>query len=217
MSSGCVRVYQPMSGLHRPIVVDPGAANFTDLDLTLRCTAGNLLNRVESRELCRKVGLLFENQGARVHIVAEGGASGPSESEEPAVEEEPRPIALSLDLSARKEHVSRHPMSWVFFAMSFTLAPGMAEHSFIQDLSIRDDSGFLLASESLEGRLVEYVGLGPWAGHKLLDATVRSKEERVMGEAMGEDISADVYGQLSQILFNAKIAAQVLDEAGGTR
>ena len=31
---GCIRVYQPMSGLHGPIVVDPGAQNLGDVSLS---------------------------------------------------------------------------------------------------------------------------------------------------------------------------------------
>ena len=66
-ASGCIHSYQPLSGLHRPVVVDPTQPNFQDVKLTVRCVpGGGLVNNEEARMLCRRVGQLFENQGATV-------------------------------------------------------------------------------------------------------------------------------------------------------
>ena len=44
---GCVHVYQPMSGLHEPVVVDTSMANFPDLRLTVFCDRGELLSALK--------------------------------------------------------------------------------------------------------------------------------------------------------------------------
>ncbi len=53
--SGCITVYQPLSGLHRPIAVDVGEANLAGVAVTLRCLPGESLSRSEAGALCRKV------------------------------------------------------------------------------------------------------------------------------------------------------------------
>ena len=59
--SGCVRSYQPLTGLHDPVVVDPGARNFPELSLHVyrvpgKAPAGPGLGVVSAG------GALFENQ-----------------------------------------------------------------------------------------------------------------------------------------------------------
>ena len=206
-----VRVYQPISGLRHPVVVDPTAANFRDVNVSLRCERGDMLSRSEASKLCDRVATLFENQGA---IVTRADGSGfDDELEEPT---EGIPLArtdLSVVLEPRQVHEATYPLSYALCVVTFTLFPAISEETFAQDVEIRDGDGFLLLRESLKGRLVRRWGAGPWAGNWLADRTYRDKDERITGDAVNRDLSEDMYSQLSQMLFNAKIQWQVLQES----
>ncbi|MEZ4316657.1 MAG: hypothetical protein R3F61_04115 [Myxococcota bacterium] len=210
--SGCVRVYQPMSGLHRPKVIDVRAANFQDLHLTIRCVPGGLLSRHEASMLCQKVTTLFQNQGALVHTIDNSGQVDADETPEEDPEAPPR-TDLSLELRARKVHESHHPLSWIASAVTFTVLPGLSETTFAQDVEIRDGTGFLLVSDSMEGRIVRKVGAGPWFGNKILDLVARDKDEKLGIGSAYRELSRDLYQQLSQHTFNAKMQWEVLQEA----
>ena len=209
-ASGCVRVYQPMSGLHRPTVVNTRAPNFQDVHLSVNCLPGDLLTRQETGALCQKVAALFENQGAIVAI-ADGGFDEGFEEPVDGPEAKPR-TDLSLEITSRRVHKSNHGLTWAAFIVSFTLYPGVTEKTFAQDISIRDGSGFLLLTDSLEGRLITRSGAGTWLGNKIFDLG-RPKEERLSGKVAEQDLSADLYLQLSQLLFNAKMHWQVMQES----
>jgi len=214
--SGCiVRVYQPMSGLHDPIVVDPRAPNFKDVRLTVHCVPGDYLTRSETSALCRKVGTLFENQGAVVRTVDSVGRADDElqDGEKRAIEPT---TDLTLELRSRKVHKSNHPLSWALTIASFTALPGVSEYTFAQDVSIRDESGFLLVSDSLKGRVIRRFGFGPWLGNALADIA-KEKGERITGGASDRDLSEDMYGQLSQMTFNAKMQWEVLRESAPVR
>ncbi len=188
-TTGCIAVYQPMSGLHRPIAVDPTYANFTDLDLTLHCVPGDHLDRGETRSLCRKLGRLFENQGAEVHTLV--GRS-------PLVDPDDEPDAAATDALAEKVrpktalHVSLrsrvvHQESISIFGWDI-----VTDYTFAQDVTIRDEHGFLLAKDTLTGRVMMRLG-----------AFEEAKDE----------FTRDYYGQISQLAFNAKMRRQVLRES----
>ncbi|MEC7948220.1 MAG: hypothetical protein VX265_11705, partial [Myxococcota bacterium] len=171
----------------------------------------------EAASLCRRVGALFENQGAAVQTYTHARGAGLDEDAALAQPEDGGlPMAarteLVLELRSRQVHKSKHPASWVLFAFSFTLLPGVTEQTFVQEVEIRDGEGFLLARDTLEGRLVRRVGAGTWAANKVLDWTVRPPEAELTGNAMQRDLSEDLYGRLSQLLFNARVQRQVLDE-----
>jgi hypothetical protein len=219
-ATGCVRFYQPMSGLHRPVVVNPQLPNFQDVRLTVRCVPEDLLNAEEANRLCEKVGTLFENQGAEVTTIASARGAPGDELDGPHPPEDggaERTTDLTLELRARRVHRSNHPVSWVLFVGSFTALPGVLESTYAQDVIVRDETGSLLASESLEGRIVEHVGLGSWAGNTLLDLVARDEQDKLTGDAFDRVVSADLYRQLSQILFNAKMRWQVLQQAPSGR
>lgn len=212
-------VYQPLSGLHRPVAIDPQLPNFTDTRLDVRCIRGTLLNDAQAGVLCDRVETLFTNQGAEVHTYV---GEGPLDGDGPVVDAaeigsgsaapaEPR-TRLLVELRARETDESSHPWSWVLYAASFTVLPGVIESSFEQDIVIRDDTGFLLVSDTLEGRIITRYGLGPWLGNKVLDLT-RKKADRLGEDAASKDLSADLYRQLSQDVFNAKMRARVLRPA----
>ncbi|MCB9693865.1 MAG: hypothetical protein H6736_18800 [Alphaproteobacteria bacterium] len=207
-----VRVYQPLSGMTRPVVVDPGAPNLRGLAVDLVCPSDDFMNRQEASNLCRKVSTLFENQGATVRVVTEGQPrfGDPVDAGEIA-----GPADLSVVLRGREVHQARHPFSWVLCYFSFTIVPAVTESTFAQDVEVRDRTGFLVAQTSLQGRMVERFGVGPWVGNKLLDVLWRKPEDEITGDAFQKDISTDLYEQLSQVVFDARITAEVLAESAG--
>lgn len=184
---GCVDVYQPMTGLHRPIAIDVGYTNFTDLDLRVRCRASAAMDAGQAGELCRRVARLFENQGARVEVLRDGAP--PIEEPEDAAEAQgekakaPR-AALSIEIAGRE--IRRE---------TTTLIPWLWEHTsdytVAQDITVRDETGFLLAADTFVFRFVSRVGF-------FSDAE--------------EQFSADFYGQISQLALNAKVRRRVLAE-----
>jgi hypothetical protein len=214
-ATGCLHVYEPLSGLNRPIVIDTDLANFPDLSLDIFCPPGDLLTPAQANELCRKVGILFENQGAQVRTSSRDRRlqemEGGGDIVETGTSNTPRPIQLILELRARELNRQSDTLSWLFCYMTATLVPGVSESTFAQDVTIRDESGFLLLSDTLKGRIVSRFGLGPWAGNKLLDL-MRKEDEKLSGNVANRELSADLYQQLSQLVFNAARRAAVLNE-----
>lgn len=216
--SGCaVHVYQPLHGLQAPVVIDTGLANFQDVNLALFCVPGEYLNNEEARVLCRRVGRLFENQGAIVTTATRDRRALLDTAEESLAEvgeEAGERVDLVVELRSRMTHRARNPLSWTLCYMTLTLVPGITEHSFATDVEVRDGTGFLLARETLEGRIVRYGGVGTWAANGLMDWLWRDEEDKLGGDAANRDLSADLYDQLSQLTFNAKLRSEVLREAG---
>ena len=202
-----------MTGLHEPVVIDTRVENFSDLHLTVHCVPGGLLSRQEASALCQKVGVLFENQGAAARTIDTVGRvdelldAGVGEVDVSEVRTD-----LTLELRAREVHRARHPLSWAFAFATFTLVPIVREQSFAQDVVIRDGGGFLLASDTLEGRIVTRTGAGPWAGNVVADL-FRDEDQKLLGNAAERDLSSDLYRQLSQLMFNAKMQWQVMNES----
>jgi hypothetical protein len=220
LGMGCVKVYQPVSGLNQPVVVDPKLANFQDVSLTVYCPPGDLVTANEARVLCRKVGTLFENQGAVVTTYSGdrrqdddlfGDApAGEGEGDQPP----PEPTTdLFLELRARRVHEAHNQVSWLLCFATVTLVPAVSEFTFAQDVIVRDNTGFMLVTETLQGRIVRYTGAGTWVTHKLLDRFWRDDEDEILGDQPHADLSADYYGQLSQAVFNAKMRWQVQYQA----
>lgn len=210
-----VQVYQPLSGLHRPVVVDPQLPNLRDVNLAVYCVPGDYLAPEETRRLCRRVGALFENQGALVSTYTQDRRAPQEELETPASGDDqtgPR-TDLTLELRSRETHSNRNPLSVVLCWATFSMVPAVTETSFAQDVVIRDGTGFLLVSDTLQGRLVRYFGLGTWAVNKAMDLTWRDEADRLSGDAASQDLSDDMYRQLSQLMFNAKMQWEVLQEA----
>ncbi len=204
--SGCVTttVYQPLSSLQRPAIVDPQLANFEGLRLLVHCIPGDYLKASDADLLCRKVGALFRNQGAKVETnLRRHGRS--SRSREEGAEPD-----LVIELSSRLLHKESSGPLWALTVISLTLVPAVTEYSIAQDVSIRDASGFLLASDSLKARFIEYFGAGVWSVNWVLDTLVRPPEEELTGEAPARDFSRDFYAQLSQLAFNARVRSDVL-------
>lgn len=217
--TGCVTVYQPLSGLHGPVVVDPGLENFPELDLVIRCIPRELLEPEDAERLCQKLERLFENQGARVTTIA---TLDPDDRDDADADAEggddadtgPRPHQLTLELRARELDAHSSGIMWFWSIMSFTLAPAMSEQTFEQQVTVRDATGARLMTASLEGRLVRYYGLGYWVGNGLLNWLFRDDDEDLDAEQLERSLSDDLYRQLSQIVYNAEQRHRVLSPTG---
>ncbi|MEZ4239896.1 MAG: hypothetical protein R3F59_27850 [Myxococcota bacterium] len=212
---GCVHYYQPMADLHRPTVIDPRLPNFSDVSLTVRCEPGDLITVQDASALCRKVATLFENQGATVATALGGEEAEAVGDDDDDTQQAAAPAGdltgLTLVLRSRKVHASYHPLSWVFFTASFTVLPGVNETTFAQDVVVRDPTG-ACSRRNFEGRIVDRVGFGSWFGNTLADWLDRDKEHRLTGDAMDEHLSHDLYRQLSQTVFNAKMQWEIQEQ-----
>lgn len=215
-ASGCVHVYQPLSGLHDPVVVDPRAPNLTGVSLQVVCPPGEYVSPGEARVLCDRVGKLFEIQGARVTTLTDRPLADP-DLDEPAGPPQAAAVAtttdLVLELRAQELHTSNNALSWILCFASATLVPAYTESTWAQDVVVRDGTGFLLVKDRLEGRIVRTFGFGAWAGNKIADLLWRKKEDELSTKAVHADVSADLYGQLSQLVFDARMRWEVLEEA----
>ncbi len=200
---GCVTVYQPLVALQRPAVINPELNNFEGLRLMVRCLPSDYTDTGDSEVLCQNIRTLFANQGAEVELeVPEGDLPT---REEPAA----RPD-LVLELTSRAVHSENSSLQWLLFYASATLIPAVTEETFAQEVVLRDADGFLLGSDSLQGRFIRYVGLGYWGINALIDLIVRPKDEQLTGNAAKADFSKDFYGQLSQLAFHARMKQKVL-------
>lgn len=214
---GCVHTYQPVAGLHGPVVVDTTVENFPALSLEVVCNPGEDLSRGEARTLCEHVGTLFENQGAQV-TTRIGGESAIEEFEdapwEDAEEEAQVPeVDLTLELTSKQVHQSHDVVTRVLFLLTASIVPAVTEYSFALDVVVKDGSGFLLASDTLEGRIIRRIGAGVWGVNKVMDRFAREPEDIVLDDSAYKDLSDDLYGQLSQMVFNAGMQWRVLQQA----
>ena len=87
--------------------------------------------------------------------------------------------------------------------------PAVSESTFAQEVVIRDGSGALISSDTLQGRIVSRFGVGTWGVNKVLDLGWREPADELTGDAAKRDLSQDLYQQLSQLVFNAKMRWEV--------
>lgn len=201
--TGCVTVYQPMTSLQRPVVLDMQVENFEGTRVFVRCVPNDDISVGEAERLCGNVSSVYRNQGAKVDWeVPRNGASSRAD--------EMKNAELVVELRTRLLHEEDSSLLRVISVASLTLIPSIAEESWSQDVTVRDGSGSLLASDSMQSRFVTYRGAGVWAVNWLLDIIVRPDAEELTGDVAKRDFSRDLYGQLSQLLFNARVRSQVL-------
>ncbi len=214
LSSGCTTaVYHPLTGFHRPVALEPRADTFKGLTLEITCLPGDVLERADAERLCRHARRLFADQGATVETKTRLGASAMGDAG--GAKAPPTGPVLKLDLSGRTTRVEANAVSWVLFIYTLTLVPAVSEQTFVQEVVVRDDAGFLLASDTWAGRIVEYVGAGYWTANFALDHTVRAPEDVVTGDACEKNFSRDFDRQLTQIVFNARARWALLQESSG--
>ena len=210
-SAGCVPIYQPLRGLNTPVVIDTQVQNLAGVRLTVRCVPGGMLTPLTAQELCQKVGVVFENQGAMVTTVATpGGLDGGLEDRPETTPAAMPETDLDLEIRTRVIHQAHNPMLWVLCVLTLTIVPSSTEYTFEHDVVIRDGTGFLLAEETLQGRMVQQFGIAAWTGNALFNWVWRLPEDDITYETMRHDLSTDLYRQLSQAVFNAKMQWLVL-------
>lgn len=223
-----VSVYQPLSGLHEPRVVDPGLRNFEGLRLTVHCVPGDYLTRGQNLQLCRRVGTLFENQGATVTTVDRQTVEPDPFADEPpqadpftargeadSGDAPPGSPEGDLILQIRSRRIAKNNRTLSFAlsaATSFIILPYTDDHAFAQDITVRDADGFLLEQDTLRGRLIRRTGVFTWLGNWILDNVAREPEDRLTGDAAERDLSEDLYGTLTQIVYNARVRQRLQRE-----
>lgn len=215
--TGCVRVYHPLSGLHDPIVVDPRQPNLSDVAITVRCQSGGYLDPAENSRFCQNVGQLFQNQGARVIVVDSPTEEGELlEGDDVAASRGPRPVSLVADLRSSRPY-RRQPTAgnWLFGIATLSIAPVWQEYTFALEITVREAGGGVLLTDSVQGRVVERAGFGAWLVNGIANLA-RKRENRLTAKQFSRDLSDDLYGQLSQRLFDAKLRSQVIQDSRRT-
>ncbi len=205
--AGCITtVYQPLTSLQRPVVVDPQLANFEGVKLLVRCHPSENLSANDAVKLCRSVSTNFRNQGALVEVEIprpNRGANPRDEGENPD---------LVMDLRSRMVNQHDGGALIILTYLTLTMVPMVQEYTLAQDVTLRDRDGTILVQDTMQGRFVEYLGFGVWAVNAFADYTFRKKEDRITGDAPKKDFSRDFYGQLSQLALNAHVRQRVLRE-----
>ena len=121
-------------------------------------------------------------------------------------------VDLRMELTSHDVHSSNDPITWGLFLVTAGLVPGVTDSSFALDVVVRDGTGFLLASDTLEGRIVRRTSWGVVLVNRSMDRWVRDEDETLGDDAAYKDLSNDLYGQLSQMVFNAEMQWRVLQE-----
>lgn len=214
--TACVYAYHPMSGLNGPLVIDPTVRNFEGLKLGVHCPPGGDLANADRDRLCRRISTLFENQGAVVETSTDVGLAPAPDlfAEEGAPPAAPEPGSdLVLLVRSRVLHRENPTLSWIVSLATFTLVPAKEEEAFALDVTVSDNGGFLLVEDSLQGRITRRIGVGTAAVNWTVDRVVRTREERMTHQNAQQELSADLYGHLSQLVFNAQMRSGVLGES----
>lgn len=225
LSSSCVTIYEPGDALRKPSVIDPRLANFQGTRVFVRCKQPKrpdetILDRVipnplnnDGDALCQKVRTLFANQGAEVETAVVRG--DPSE----ARPTEGKPD-LVIDLATRVLYDEENALLGVANCVSCTLVPTRQELRYAQTITVRDGDGALLKESEFKSRFVTFSGCGIWSVNYLLDVFFRDDANDLIGDtpfdpdgAGRRDHSKDFYGQLSQLAFNARVRARLLQGA----
>jgi len=199
-ASGCVTVYQPLVGLHRPTAVDVRRENFVDATVLVRCHPDD---SVDPGELCRNLRSMLSKQGATVTTEIPR-AQGRIESRFSA------PPDFTIDVTSKLLAEQPAGLWWLVNIASLTLVPATSEALFSQDVTVRDAQGFLLSQENLQERFIFSFGLGIWALNGVLDLLVRPASEQVTGTVASEEFTKDFHGRVSQLLYNAQVRARVM-------
>lgn len=216
--AGCVHDYQPLSGLHEPVVVDTRLQNLAGLRVTTVCDRGDLLSRTENSQMCRYLGQLFENQGATVINLTGGNTDMMDAPIEGEKVEEPT-TDLLVELRHRRIRKGHHPESWVLNYLTLYIVPGIRESTFAIDVTVRDGEGFMLEKRTLSGRIITRYGVAPWVVEKIVTNELKTGGEDPEEYTAEAQLSKDVFGQISQLVFNASVRRELLearrDQAGG--
>lgn len=194
--------YQPLSGLHRPAVVNPAHPNLRGVRVTLACTSDALAARESARRLCERVEQLFEVQEAVVSLRDAGPAPLVPDAEPASATTD---VHLLVALHESRPERDAHPLTLAAFSVTLTLAPWMQEDRFEQSVIVRDAAGVTLDQDAYSARVVTSTGAAIWAGNVVADRLWRPEEQHVTRDAAWKQLSGDLYQQLSQTVYDAAV------------
>lgn len=208
--TACVTTYHPLGTLQRPVAVDPQSANLEGVRILVRCLPTDELEASGAAGLCRRLRALLANQGAVVDVEVRSalGGLGPPAAP-PVVQGSPADLVLEHRIFAT-EPANLWATAYLA-AFTLTLFPLVNDRTFTHEIVIRDGRGALLAEERYDARFVETLSAPYWLLNWLLDGFIRPKSEALVGDGHQRDFSRDLYAQLSQITFNARMRSEVLN------
>jgi hypothetical protein len=122
-ASSCVTVYQPVTSLQRPTVIDPASPNFKDMNIRVRCVPNaEGADPGESEDLCRNMSALLSNQGAHVQTEVPEDADKPAQEDDGKEERKPRDGKpdLTIEIKSRRLHNDNSPWLWALCYLTLT-------------------------------------------------------------------------------------------------
>ena len=197
LSAGCAHTYQAIGGLHAPAVVDPTAPNLAGQSVHVQCTPGEGQRTAHTVLLCRHVSTLFANQGARVTLT--DPTTTPAASDLTGGHRPDLSVTLVPSVAPQRSNA----VGWLACVASAGLLTATTQSIFAIDTTVQDGDGFLLAQSRLEGRVVSRFGWGAWLDAVMTNQSWRPNSPQISHRAVSEQLSDDVYGQLSQLASNA--------------
>lgn len=201
-----VTLYQPLRGLHRPVVLESSPQTFEGVRVLVRCNAHDEhMPRGDAAKLCRYLASAYTQQGAEAEWVIPQGAN----FIEPVVFEG-KGADLTLEVGSRIEHEYDYPLSQVASVLTLTVVPAFREHTFSQKVTVYGRDNSVLAEDFYRERFVHYDGCAVWSLNWILDWLVRDEENKISGDVGKEDFARDLYGQTSQLLLNARVRSELL-------
>lgn len=215
LGAGCVvTTYQPERGLGRPVLVDTKAPNLEGTRVLVRCFSNDELPVSAAQQGCRQLARAFSAQGAVVETEVPRPGKGQAQSFEGQGPE------LVLEWKSRRIKQDTFVASDLLYCLTCTCLPLVAEYTFAHEGEVRGRDGSVLLSAKYQARFVETVGCASGTLAFLLDL-YRPEEEKLGWSTQFDnpfanetkatrDYSRDVYGQLSQLLYNAKARSEVL-------
>jgi hypothetical protein len=161
--SGCTTTtYQPLVSLLRPFILDPQVAIFVGLRVLVRCITSEHFGASAARPLCRRIANLFTGLGAKVE--SEVPRLGFSQGLGAAADKPEARPDMVIEIRSRLLHQDNsNTLLWIASFMTYTLVPAITDSTVAVDVTIRDADGFLLVSDSLQARFIQYFGFGMWA------------------------------------------------------
>jgi hypothetical protein len=205
-ATSCVTIYQPQRAIHRPVVVPSSPTNFEGLRVLVRCNSHEKYLPVgDAARLCGRIADDLEQQGAICEWVVPVGANFVEPSGFDGEEAD-----LTLENREQDRPRLRLPVDGRAFCLTCSMIPTMEEYTYSQRVVVFGRDRSVLTEEVFRERFVQYTGLGIWGLNYLIDWLFRSDEDALSGDAGKKAFSRDFYGQIRQILFNARIRSEVL-------
>jgi hypothetical protein len=207
LANGCwyVTLYQPQKGIHRPIALERSPMTFAGLKVLVRCNASEDMSSDRASWMCGKIADDLERQGATVEWTTPSGAR----YVEQVTFDGARPD-LTVEIESRRDHEYLNTMSCAASAVTCSLAPAVYEVTFSQRIVVFGKDRSVLAEETFRERFVNYWGCGVWSTNHVIDWLFRDDYDDIAGDDSDKRFSEAFYGQIRQMLLNARVRSEVL-------